>query len=223
MTAETLQAPRLAADRQKLIDALVQDLVANQTGRASRDLGPDVSGSAAGPDLGSQDDQRFFGSVLQSIITHVIPTVAPIIHGILQQRRRELGLPDERDADALQRDFGSILGALLPTLLQAIPGIVSAISGQRAPRGPEEESQRFLPFLAALIPAVVSAVPSIIGLFNRQRGVDDTPPPITDPAVAQRFLGPLLSTFIPQLLQAAPSILGSIFGGGRDVGTSSTW
>jgi hypothetical protein len=55
------------------------------------------------------------------------------------------------------------------------------------------------------------------------RGADATPPPITDPDVAQRFLGPLLATFVPQLVQAAPSILGSIFGGGRRDVSRSAW
>ena len=83
----------------------------------------------------------------------MVPKVASGIFGLLQQRRRELGIPEQRDADAVERDFGSILGALLPKLLDAVPGIVTALQGKPAPRSVEEENERFLPFLAALVPA----------------------------------------------------------------------
>jgi hypothetical protein len=159
-----------------------------------------------------------FGGLLQSLISNVVPKLAGTVINMLRQRRRELGIPEQRDADAVERDFQAILNALLPKLLEAVPVIAGALSGRPAPRGPEEEAQRFLPFLAAVIPAVISAVPSIIGAFNQQRGADATPPSISNPEVAERFIGPLMQTFVPQLLQAAPSIFASIFGGGRDVG-----
>ncbi len=221
MTA-TVQAPVLDDDTRRLIDAVVRDLVTTQSGAGSRDLGPTMPGSGAAQPA-DQDAQRFFGGIVASILTTVVPKIAPTIFGMLQQRRRDLGLPEQRDAAATERDFQSILTALLPKLLDAVPVIANAISGQPAPRGAQEESQRFLPFLAALIPAVVSAVPSIIGAFNQQRGADATPPPITDPDVAQRFLGPLLASFVPQLVQAAPSILGSIFGGGSRAVAQPAW
>lgn len=221
-----LTAPAMDPDTRRLMDAVVKDLVAAQR-TGSRDMGPDVRLSTPGPAPAqpSADDeaQRFFGGVLQAVVQHVIPAVAPTILNLLQQRRRELGLPEQRDAQGLERDFGSILQALLPKLLDAVPTLVQAFAGKPAPRSTEEQSQRFLPFLGALIPAVVSAVPGIIAAFNQQRGADATPPPIHDPAVAQRFLGPLLTQCIPQLVQAAPSILSSIFGGGREIQSSSTW
>jgi hypothetical protein len=225
MTDLTLQTND---DVRRLVDQLARDLAAAQRTGGSRDLGPDVAGptgvtpvpTATAPT--DQDAQRLFGGILGGIVSHVIPMVAPHILSFLRQRRRELGLPEERDDAAVERDFQSILSALLPKLIDAVPSILSAISGQAPPRDTTEEGERFLPFLAALIPAVVSAVPSIISMFNRQRGVDDTPPPITDPDVAQRFLGPLFASLVPQLLQAAPAILGSIFGPRRDVATT-TW
>jgi hypothetical protein len=221
--AMTGQALGTDQDTQRLIDAVVQNLVAAQTGAGSRDVGADVVGTPTteAPLSADQDTQRFFGSILSSFVKHVVPTVTTQVLGMLQQRRRELGLPEQRDAAAVERDLSSILGALLPKLVDAIPGVVAAISGHPAPRSTEEESERFLPFLAALIPAVVSAVPSIIGAFNQQRGVDATPPPFTDSDVAQRFLGPLLASTIPILVQSAPSILESIFGGRRDVPTTA--
>jgi hypothetical protein len=169
---------------------------------------------------GDQDAQRFFGGLVGSLVSTVVPKLATTVIGMLQQRRRELGIPEQRDSAAVERDLQSIIGALLPKLLDAVPVIASAISGKPAPRGPEEEAQRFLPILGALIPAVVSAVPSIISAFNRQRGADSTPPSISSPEVAERFIGPLMQTFVPQIIQAAPSILQSIFGGGgRSVNT----
>jgi hypothetical protein len=185
-----------------------------QSSGGSRDPGEDMTGSTT-----AQDSQRFFGAILSGIVQHVVPSVAQGVLGLLQQRRRELGLPEQRD---VERDFESILTAILPKLIDAVPAIVTAFAGQPAPRSTEEEAERFLPLLGALIPAVVSAVPSIISAFNRQRGIDAPPPPITDPDVAERFLGPLLGLVVPQVLQHAPSILNSIFGPRREI-TGSTW
>jgi hypothetical protein len=221
MTMAT-QVPVLDKETRDLIDAIARNLAAQTTG-GQRDIGPDAAGTAAGQvsTATSEEQQRFFGSILQSIVTNVIPKVAPVVLGMLQQRRRDLGLPEQRNAEGVSRDFGSILGALLPKLLDAVPGIVSALQGRPAPRSVEEENERFLPFLAAVVPALISAAPSIIGMFNKQRGADGTPPSISDREVSERFIGPLLSVAVPALLQAAPSILGSIFGGGRDVATNA--
>jgi hypothetical protein len=199
---------------------LSDKLAAEQGGSGSRALGSDGGPTTPEP---RPDTQRFFGGLIQSLVTNVIPKVAPHILNLLQQRRRELGLPEQRDAEAVERDFQSILNAILPKLLDAVPGIVNAIAGQPAPRSTEEESERFLPILAGVIPAIIGAVPQIVSMFNRQRGTDPTPPPISDADVAQRFIGPLLSSIVPQLLQAAPSILGAVFGGRRDVPPSSSW
>jgi hypothetical protein len=226
--AVTLQAPEMDPDTRRLMDAVVRDLVAAQrTGiSTSRDFGPDVqpgggiTAPVGKPTMSDEESQRFFGNILQTLVTDVIPTVAPHILNLLQQRRRELGIPEQRDAAALERDFGSILSALLPKLLDAVPTLVSTIAGQPAPRSAEEETQRFLPFLAAVVPALISAAPAIIGAFNQQRGADPTPPAISDPDVAQRFFGPLLSAIVPPLLQSAPTILNTIFGGRRDIGGS---
>jgi hypothetical protein len=186
----------------------------------SRDPGPDLSGTAApvsGPSTtaADQDAQRFFGSILSTIGSVIVPKLATGIIGMLQQKRRELGLPEQRDAASMERDLQSVLSSLLPALVQAVPMIASSLSGQPAPRSPEEESQRFLPFLAAVVPALISAAPKIISAFNRQRGVESAEPSISSPEVADRFIGPLLQTLVPQLLQSAPSILGSIFRGGH--------
>jgi hypothetical protein len=202
-----------------LINAVVQDLVAQQSGPASRDFGSDVGGApTAGTPPPNQDAQRLFGGILSGLVANVVPKIATGILGMLQQRRRELGIPEQRDAAATERDLQSILNSLLPKLIEAVPVIAGALAGKPAPRGAEEEGQRFLPILGALLPAVISAVPGIIGAFNRQRGADPTQPPISNPEVAERFIGPLLGTLVPPLLQAAPSILQSIFGGGRGNG-----
>lgn len=203
---------------QGLAREMSQNLAATQQASTRRDAGPDLTGTAPSAPA-DQDTQRLFGSILSGLVQHVVPKLAQGILGLLQQRRRELGLPEQRD---VERDFGDILNALLPKLIDAVPTIVNAVTGRPAPRSTEEEAERFLPFLAAVLPAVISAVPSIIGAFNHQRGVDATPPPITDPDVAQRFLGPLLATVVPQLIQAAPSILATIFGSRRDI-TTRTW
>ena len=224
--ARTAQYPSTNPATRQLIDAVVQDLVTTQAGSASRDVGTEMAqpSPAAAPSPG-QDQQRFFGAIAGSLISAVVPKIATGILGMLQNRRRELGMPEQRDAASVERDLQSILSVLGPKLLESVPLIAAALSGKPAPRGPEEENQRFLPFLAAVLPAVISAVPGIISAFNRQRGADATQPSISDPDVAERFLGPLMQTLVPQLLQAAPSILGSIFGGGRDVSAPAqrTW
>lgn len=226
---QTLQRPaegNLDADMQRLMDALVKDLVAAQAVVGSgpdggtRDVPapvpPSVPSTSAAD--GQPEAERFFGGLVKVICTKVIPKVAPLVLDLLQNRRRELGLPEERDAASVERDLGAILNALFPKLLEAVPTIIAAVSGQPAPRGTEQENERFLPFLAALVPALISAVPTIINAFNGNRGVVTPEPSIADPAVVDRFIGPLLAGVLPQLLQAAPSILSSIFGGGRDIG-----
>jgi len=202
-----------------LVHTMARDLATAQSSATSRDPGSDVGTSTAAVPS-DQDTQRFLG-FLGPLIATTVPQIATGILGLLQQRRRELGIPEQRDAAAAsverERDFQSILASLLPQIIAAVPNMVSALSGSSAPRSTEEEGQRFLPILAALLPAVISAVPGIIGAFNRQRGADAPQPSITNPDVAQRFLGPLLQTIVPQLLQSAPAILQSIFGGGRDL------
>ena len=209
--ANTAQSPSMNDGTRRLIDAVARDLVATQAGTGRRDIGPDMSGTSPsvapsmdGSPSSDQDTQRFFGSILGGLVSTVVPKIASGILGMLQQRRRDLGLPEERDSASMERDLQSILASLLPKLLEAVPAIAGALGGKPAPRSAEEESQRFLPFLAAVIPAVISAVPHIVSAFNRRRGVDDTPPPLSDPAVAERFIGPLMQTLVPQLLQAAP-------------------
>jgi hypothetical protein len=209
--------PTLQSDHQyeQFVNKLDQNLATVQQACGSRALGSAVTGGTPSAPAG-QDAQRFLGAILSGLVQHVVPAAAQGILGLLQQRRRELGLPEQRD---VERDFESILTVLLPKLIDAVPSIVSAITGESAPRSTEEEAERFLPFLAAVVPAVISAVPSIINAINRQRGVAAPPPPITDPDVAQRFIGPLVASLVPQLLQSAPSILGSIFGNRRDTVT----
>jgi H+/gluconate symporter-like permease len=177
---------------------------------------------AAATTPNDQEAERFFGGIVSSLVSFAVPKIASSVLSMFRQRRRELGIPEQRDAASEDRDLQSILNALLPPLLAAVPSVAAALSGKQSPRGAEEEGQRFLPFLAAIIPAVMSAVPNIIGAFNQQRGADPSPPSITNPDVAERFLGPLLQTLVPQLVQSAPSILQSIFGGGRDLNTAST-
>jgi hypothetical protein len=228
----TAQPMNLDPSTRNLISAVTQDLMSSnlmwsQGVSASRDVGPDLSGtstvSGTPTTAGDQDAQRLFGSILSGIVQNVLPKVATGIIGMLQQKRRELGLPEQRDAASVERDLQSILSSLLPKLIEAVPMIASSLSGKPAPRSTEEESQRFLPFLAALIPAVISAAPGIISAFNRRRGVDGVEPSISNPEVAERFIGPLLQTLVPQLLQSAPSILGSIFGGGRRDVQAAVW
>jgi len=223
--ARTAQYPSTNPATRQLIDAVVQDLVTTQAGSASRDVGTEMAQPSPGAPPPDQDQQRFFGAIAGSLISAVVPKIATGILGMLQNRRRELGMPEQRDAASVERDLQSILNVLGPKLLESVPLIAAALSGKPAPRGPEEENQRFLPFLAAVLPAVISAVPGIISSFNRQRGADATQPSLSDPDVAERFLGPLMQTLVPQLVQAAPSILGSIFGGGRDVSAPAqrTW
>ena len=191
--------------------------VGSESARAPTTAAP----SAAAFSSSNQDAQRLLSGILSGIVSGIVPKLATGIIGMLQQKRRELGLPEQRDAASMDRDLELVLSSLLPQLAQAVPTIAGSLSGKPAPRSPEEESQRFLPFLAAVVPALISAAPKIISAFNRQRGVESAEPPISDPEVA-RFLGPLMQTLVPQLLQSAPSILDSIFGGGgrRNVSTS---
>lgn len=228
--ANAAQSPSTNVDTQALINAVARNLAATQGRPASRDFGPDMAGtpataapSTAATPSSDEDAQRFFGGILGGIVSSVVPKIATGILGMLQQKRRELGLPEQRDAASMERDLQSILASLLPKLLDAVPVIAGALSGKPAPRSTEEESQRFLPFLAAVLPAVISAVPGIVSAFNRQRGADGAEPSISNPDVAERFIGPLMQTLVPQLLQSAPAILGSLFGGGRRDVSTAVW
>ena len=217
MTTATQGAALTAEQRSSLIDALTRELLASQAsvnGGATRDVGPDAVSGGTTPTAPTteEDQQRFFGSLLSV----VGPPLLKWGMNWLSSRRRELGIPEQRDAASVERDFMSLFQSILTTLPQALPGIIQAFQGRDlpAPRDADEAVQRFFPALLALLPAVIPAVQSIVGLFNKQRGID-TPPSIND----RDFLSALGSVFstigpmIPQFIQA-------FSGGGRAVAAS---
>src|SRR5262249_56702401 len=214
-TSKQARAPRSPTPRRKRLGPATQAGSATDMASTSTVAAP-LTAAGPSPD---QDAQRFFGAILGPIIANVVPQVASGILGMLQQRRRELGIPEQRDAASVERDLKSILDLVLPKLIERIPDIAGFLSGRPAPRSAEEEGQRFLPILGVIVPAVISAVPGIIKAFNQQRGVDAPPPSISDPDVRQRFLRPLMEWIGRPLCQSAPAILQSIFGGRRDVST----
>ncbi|MET1044170.1 MAG: hypothetical protein ABWX59_08650 [Microbacteriaceae bacterium] len=220
MATATAATPDLDKETRKLVDNIARSLATAEVGGGGqRDLAYDQGAAPSAPS--AEDQQRFLGGLIANVAATWAPKIATGIFGMLQQRRRELGIPEQRDADAVERDFGSILGVLLPKLIDALPGVVTALQGQPAPRTVEEENQRFFPLLAAAIPALISAVPSIVQAFNRQRGIDQPEPVVSDKELSERFIGPLLASAVPVILQSAPSIFSSLFGG-REVG-ESTW
>jgi hypothetical protein len=212
------QSPITNDETRPLLNKMVRDFVATQAGPASRDPGVDIASPSTAAALSpDQDAQRFLGGILGPLIANVGPKILTGILGMLQKRRRELGMPEQRDAASLERDLQSILATLLPKLVEAVTTSAVALSGKPAPRSTEEADQRFLPILGAILPAVISCVPGWISAFNQQRGADATLPSISDPDVAERFLGPLMQVLVPALVQSAPAMLQSIFGGGRGV------
>jgi hypothetical protein len=211
----------------RLFDELAREM-ASGVGAASgqsRDFGTDVAttANAGSQSQMDQEGQRIFGA----LISQFVPPIASGILGLFRQRRRDLGIPEQRDSNSDEQDLRMVLPPLLQNILSVIPGIVKELSGKPAPRGAEEEAQRFFPLLVPVLSAAISAAPGIIAAFNRQRGAEGSEPSVTDPEVADRFIGPLLSKVVPTLLKSAGPILQSIFrgdSGSRGAGSSSsTW
>jgi hypothetical protein len=225
MTTATQGAALTAEQRSALIDALTRELLASQTPAAAgtRDVGPggEADGGAAVPAAPAAaptgvEAQRFFGS----LISVLGPPLVKWGMNWLSSRRRELGIPDQRDAASVERDFMSLFQSILTTLPQALPGIIQAFQGHRdlpAPRDADEAVQRFFPALLALLPAVIPAVTSIIDMFNKQRGVDA--PPAIDDRDFLSALGSVFSTIGPMI----PQIIQAFAGGGRDLPAPRTW
>ena len=147
------------------------------------------------PDDGEQQ-QRFFGALVQALLP-VVANAVPHLLQAVQGQRRDLGLSEDRDAESAQRDFGAIFNGLLGQVINVLPQIISGFSSQRDidPNNTEEVQQRFIfPLLAALIPAAAQAIPAVINAVSGGREVNRALD--GDPDSQQRVLGGFLRPFI---------------------------
>ena len=134
--------------------------------------------------------------------------------------------PDEEQA----KFFGAILGAVLPSLIQTLPGLIGSLRRPRrdeaaAPvpaydvMADEEQAKAFGALLSSILPVVIQTLPSIITAF-RQR---DEAATMGDGAGAQpvaydvmadeeqaKFFGAILGAVLPSLIQTLPGLIGSL-------------
>jgi hypothetical protein len=180
--------------------------------RGSRDLPVATAPVATVPGLpgAPQDEQqRFFGGLLQAILPVVVNAVPSVLQAI-QGQRRNLGLPDETDATVVERDFSTVLSGLLGKVINVLPQVAETLFSQRDvdPQNGEEVQQRFIfPLLATLIPAAAQAIPAIISAVSGQRDVDESVIDVADKEIAQRFFGPLIGQLASGIVQQLPQIM----------------
>jgi hypothetical protein len=210
-------------------DAAVQELarqLARATVRAAGDTGDmtgrDV-GSQPGPAVSSvtvvpsgdestpDDEQRFFGQLLNSLVPIISQTVPTMLQAI-QQQNRDLGVPVETDPESLERDFATVFSGLLKPIISSFPQLMLQLAAPRDTGNPEptnadDAAQRWLfPLLTTLVPAAAQALPGIINAFTGQRG-ESVEVSVSDPEIAERFFGPLLGQLASGLVGQLPNII----------------
>jgi hypothetical protein len=178
-----------------------------------RDVGPDAA--TPGPEPGER-----YSPIFTALLPVLIEAVPAVIGGIRDGDRDLAGSGDRRDH--VERDFGTVLGILLPQLINLLPHLVQAFGDDRdLPRDGDEVTERFLqPLLATLLPMFVQVAPAIVAaLTGRSRSTEVLP--ASSPEFAQRFLGPLLAVLVPALAGALPQLIAAVTGQSR--GTQLNW
>jgi len=122
------------------------------------------------------------------------------------------GGAEEIAPEEMQKFFPALLGAVLPAIISAAPGIIGAITGRRKAFGEpepvtEEEAQKFFPaLLGAILPTVLSAAPRIIGALRGRRKA------LGESEEIDKFFFPLIATAIPALVSCVPEIISAVTG-----------
>jgi len=135
---------------------------------------------------------------------------------------KALGLETAGVAEEDMEKFLPLLGAILPAVISAAPGLIRAVRGRRKELSlgedaavSEEEMEKFLPLLGAILPAVISAAP---GLVSALRGRRKELALAEDAAISEeemeKFL-PLLGALLPAVISAAPGLISAVRGRGR--------
>jgi hypothetical protein len=113
----------------------------------------------------AQAVERDFASLFSAIVPHLtqaLPTIAQLFAG-----RRDM---PQNDEEMQSRWLLPLLGAVLPTIVQAVPGIVSSLTQGRGVTpsltDPNEATRWFGPILSAIVPQVIASLPSIASIFD---------------------------------------------------------
>ena len=150
------------------------------------------------------------------LVVNAVPAVLQAIQG----QRRDLGMPENSDPAALERDIGAILSGLLGQVINVLPQVANLLTQRREiePRNGQEVQDRFIfPLLGLLIPAAAQAIPAIISAVSGNRDVVDGVVDVADREVAERFFGPLVGQLVSGLVQNLPQILQVFSNRPRDV------
>jgi hypothetical protein len=112
---------------------------------------------------------------------------------------------------SLDRSLPVVLEALLPTIIEFLPDLISAIQTDRASEDSREASQDLVTsLLTAFIPVLVDNLPAIIQAIGGQPRTltrDDARfPSVTSPEVGQRYLAPIFIAIVTTLLQTLPQL-----------------
>jgi hypothetical protein len=216
MTMPTTAAP----DYTQLADQVArafQDAFASTIGARSRDFGSDVIAPTVPSPVptAAESGDKFFP--LAAVLLPAVVSAMPSIIQAIQGQNRDLITPS-RDPEDVQRDFLSVLSAIVPQVLQSIPGIISTFSGSRdLPRNDEEVATRwFGGLMSVFVPQLIQAVPPLVSAFAGGRRDLLPSTRATDPEVATRFFGPLLGGLAGPLMQSLPQVI-SMFTGQRYV------
>jgi hypothetical protein len=152
----------------------------------------------ARPESARQPDEvidRSLGELL-ALIGPLLSQILPVMIERIDEtgREREASGEEYLDDEALERFLPALLGAMLPTLITALPPALQGVSGMLG------------------------------GLFGGGRDVESPPPRVADSEVSARFLGPILQAVVPAVVANLPQLFELITGQGsrasRDVGVS---
>lgn len=217
--------PDLEALARRLASAEIETGI-EATGELARPgIVPDTPGSSAAPRSVppiDADDPRLRADLITALVKAVGPVGIALLNAVDSQQR-DAGQAIERDIERRTRGLTAILGALLPRIVESLPDVVSALTGQGGvPQEAEDAYERWLvPLLTALAPSVLDAVPGIVQQMTGPRRVPPPPPgtagprgltvPITlaSPETGVRFGSAALGGLFSGLVQALPDVIGA--------------
>ena len=138
--------------------------------------------------MADEEQAKAFGALLSSILPVVIQTLPSIITAF-RQRDEAATMGDGAGAQPVAYDvmadeeqakfFGAILGAVLPSLIQTLPGLIGSLRRPRrdeaaapaydAVADEEEQAKFFGAILGAVLPSLIQTLPGLIGSLRRPR------------------------------------------------------
>ena len=188
---------------------------------ASATAAPHPAGGSTGGPGGGSGTGAGTGSGGGSVATRPLDPVAAAID-ILRGRGKAMSTPTTTDpapapaptTEDQEKFFGALIGAVVPALVQHLPGAIAAITGRRkgvdaALDGFDEDAQeKFLgPLLQTLLPVASTVIPTVLqALGNRPKDTDGMVT-VPEEEIEEKFLGPLLQATVPILVSRLPDIV----------------